>query len=383
MSTKGIRRKSLRARLRDNIRRVRRFLWKCLGVRLIKLEVFSKSTLIMVVLLIVGALALGWSNVDIALDYIWTENRSLWRLYWVGCYADWEEERDLPVLAHGESTDLKHCLNLCANYLYLAIQNNMCWCGNEYATRPEHKRLPKHECFNNSENSISPSGVYRTRTNKLEREEPETYVCVEDIYNKKLLSVVWSYRLSIYGSGRFRYVPMTNRQSCRKPSPDRPTVGSVWHRKATVTMAGHELCKKFDSRRTADFMWYWDKTITSKWNSTTSTAYFPLTPRFEFGLITEEERTTSSKRKYAYSFSGALTSPDRVTMADVVPKLSSSKGIIHTIKNWKPSLPKTNSERPEDTQADKYMSAKQYRGLLLDSVFTMCPIGHNPESYRI
>jgi len=119
------------------------------------------------------------------------------RRYWVGCYTAWLEQK-YTVLAQAENTDLEQCLKLCEYYLYMAIQGDKCWCGNEYATRPEHKRLPIWWCFKN-EKSKSPFAVYRTRANKLVRQEPEIYVCVEYIYTDKKYPYLQSFFFGVIG----------------------------------------------------------------------------------------------------------------------------------------------------------------------------------------
>jgi len=166
-------------------------------------------------------------------------------------------------------------------------------------------------------------------------------------------------------------------ENCWNTSSDWPIVGNVASPKATVTIGGHEFCHKHPGWRPPDFTYYWDKVFTSKWDSQKLTAYLPLSPRIELRLIVKEERKLASNRTFAYSFAGGITSENRKAMATEVPKLSSSKGFIHLVEQGHRHFQKNKTAR------EWYIDAEAYRSLLLNSVFTLSPIGNNVECFRI
>lgn len=122
--------------------------------------------------------------------------------------------------------------------------------------------------------------------------------------------------------------------------------------------------------------------------------FMPLGPRSEFRLVEEFEISSATKRRYLFNFIGSLSSQtrkklrqllipnDELTVVDDKPVketqslqryLVHGKGFLHTAERWKQKI----------NQGNGYISPEEYRTVLLDSSFTLCPAGHNPEAYRI
>lgn len=114
--------------------------------------------------------------------------------------------------------------------------------------------------------------------------------------------------------------------------------------------------------------------------------YLPLGARYEFRWVDIDEIVTSSQRKYLFNFIAALsTSSDRLSLKSTLDNMDQiadgneesvlpSRGFIHVIEEW--AQDPTNENNP-------YLSTEEYRTIVLESAFTLCPSGHNPESFRI
>lgn len=107
--------------------------------------------------------------------------------------------------------------------------------------------------------------------------------------------------------------------------------------------------------------------------------YFPLGPRTEFTLIEPFEVKSITSRQYLFNFIGSLSSPSRKLLNISLSSFSNQDRdtklpfFLHTTDRWRRDL----------TEENGYISPLKYRDILIDSIFTLCPYGHNPEAYRI
>lgn len=113
--------------------------------------------------------------------------------------------------------------------------------------------------------------------------------------------------------------------------------------------------------------------------------YLPLGPRIDswksFQKIQESPlffMTPASERKYAFNaiFSES-TSSSRAELAQIIDERQ-DKSELSIFK----SIAKEWNSRPNDPATDQLPTA-DYMEVLLDSVFTLAPAGHNPECFRI
>lgn len=115
-------------------------------------------------------------------------------------------------------------------------------------------------------------------------------------------------------------------------------------------------------------------------NSSQYPIYIPLGPREEFLYERIKDFKPASQRKYVYNFLGSMTSPSRsilksVLGADLATSANTKRfpNFLHITDKWHIKVTKSNG----------YIEPDQYKRVLLDSMFTLCPTGHNPEAYRI
>lgn len=110
--------------------------------------------------------------------------------------------------------------------------------------------------------------------------------------------------------------------------------------------------------------------------------YIPLGPREEFLQIriTPKDIVPSSKRAYLFNFLGSMTSYSRQVLKRVIfndldtdEKMKMYPSFVHITDKWHLKV----------TQSNGYIEPEEYRRVLLNSAFTLCPNGHNPEAYRI
>jgi len=113
--------------------------------------------------------------------------------------------------------------------------------------------------------------------------------------------------------------------------------------------------------------------------------YLPLGPRLDawtslqqHGRNPDFSIKSASKRRYAFN---AIFSKDtnqgRSQLAGIIEKengMSNMTNFIHVAEKWNRD---PNDPRTEQLNTDKYTE------VLLDSVFTLSPAGHNPECYRL
>ena len=128
----------------------------------------------------------------------------------------------------------------------------------------------------------------------------------------------------------------------------------------------------------------WNRTVRGAANSG-KPAYFPLGARFEFKHVTPPEILRASQRELLFNFVGTIsTSPSRKRMIESIESLNTSatsailgRGFFQVSKQW--------SGHPDSAKAQKdgYLGVDEYRAVLLKSVLTLSPAGHNPECYRL
>eukprot|EP00516_Mucochytrium_quahogii_P000776 CAMPEP_0203761706 /NCGR_PEP_ID=MMETSP0098-20131031/14744_1 /ASSEMBLY_ACC=CAM_ASM_000208 /TAXON_ID=96639 /ORGANISM=" , Strain NY0313808BC1" /LENGTH=479 /DNA_ID=CAMNT_0050655819 /DNA_START=271 /DNA_END=1710 /DNA_ORIENTATION=- len=145
-----------------------------------------------------------------------------------------------------------------------------------------------------------------------------------------------------------------------------------------LVATGDEFCRANGTHGRAHFRMYSGPLMTN--SSESSPIYLPLGPREEFRRITEDRVRLVAERQYMFNFIGSLTSPCRRKLVTEVKKFKSRSGkskaltgFVHIISKWSKKLTKQNG----------YILPAQYQEILLKSVFTLCPQGHNPEAYRI
>lgn len=226
-----------------------------------------------------------------------------------------------------------------------------------------------------------------------------TTVCVFE-RNPRQRSLFSTNMLSLFGSGKFTYQTMTATEcqhygTCKTKEesnihplcpPGSPTIGLVewvkccFHDRFTSAMTsptqnwdlaiatGDEYCAATDRGR-AHFRFY---------NRNNLTTFLPLGPREEFTRVRAEEVVPATNRKYLFNFVGSLTSTSRKVLAAELRSNSkktqvNKRGFVHVVDEWSKVISHKNG----------YLLPSEYRLVLMNSTFTLCPDGHNPESYRI
>mmetsp|Transcript_4100 Transcript_4100/g.6045 ORF Transcript_4100/g.6045 Transcript_4100/m.6045 type:complete len:703 (-) Transcript_4100:2613-4721(-) len=137
---------------------------------------------------------------------------------------------------------------------------------------------------------------------------------------------------------------------------------------ATRVVAGDEFCKCSQCNSSGvSFRQYFTTRM--------STPYLPLGPRYEFVSPARKEIKSSGARKFIFNFMGAPTSQSRKELVTLIESKTgefSKEIFVHLTPRWK-----------KDPSSSGYIAPEQYRTVLLDSVFTLCPAGNNPEAFRI
>ena len=274
-----------------------------------------------------------------------------------------------------------------------------------------------------STNSLPPQSAYY-RTNTVDKSA--TFVCViaQNQRQRSLFSRNIPY---LAGSGAFSYVvvkptPCQYQGTCRNADkarhplchPSMPTLfvnshmrccGVSRFRKCQTMLSkglfdlgvitGDEYCEVkrgasgktshafrqyFDSSLTRRFSTYFssslDKAASARETSLNLPHFLPLGPRYEFDRV-EQAFSPASLREVFFNFMGSATSPIRLDLAKTIETFReanpSMKHKLQIASKW------TTKIRP----GEGYVMPGEYRRILLDTVFTLCPIGHNPEAYRI
>ena len=134
---------------------------------------------------------------------------------------------------------------------------------------------------------------------------------------------------------------------------------------------GDEFCRATNTFGRAHFRTYAGPLVVNA--SLRAPMYLPLGPREEFERIAPIEVKLVRERRYVFNFLGSLTSPSRRVLIKELRAARAHKSFLHIVKEWAKKL----------TRANGYVPPQQYQTVLRDSVFTLCPQGHNPEAYRI
>jgi len=218
--------------------------------------------------------------------------------------------------------------------------------------------------------------------------------------------------LGEYGSGKYRFVVKNNCKwedrrvrliSYVKCCESLPKV--TRHVNAAVTefdvviVTGDEYCYVEDGR--SQYRQYWGSQLMGVARNVTVIEgykpskemmdlegiryplYIPLGPREEFLQVRinqEKDVLPPGKRTYVYNFLGSMTSWSRTVLKRVVARdLATPENqqkypsFVHITDKWHIKVTKSNG----------YIEPEDYKKVLLNSVFTLCPTGHNPEAYRI
>jgi len=228
-------------------------------------------------------------------------------------------------------------------------------------------------------------------------------VCVAVIQANKLHASIFRYKqLDRWGSGKYHY--RLKKDSDNHCPRDSPRIGMVNILKQTMTRdgiylnpeqkqgfdifiaSGDEFCALHDS--SFDFRQYYShknptENITLSEDETlTVPMYMPLGYRQEFEHVDAVKKATA--RKWLFNFVGSLTSDTRQDLRRHFQKKGSLAKYIHN-KNVRKNVGfvKVIDAWKQNVNTGGYLSPHRYRNLLLNSKFTLCPAGHNPEAYRI
>jgi len=136
---------------------------------------------------------------------------------------------------------------------------------------------------------------------------------------------------------------------------------------------GDEFCRThYITHNRVHFRPYYGPLVTN--TSLSSPIYLPLGPREEFSRVLPEQVKLIKERGLVFNFLGSLTSPSRQRLGVLInTSLKRFPSFTHVIKKWGKKL----------TASYGYLPPTKYRETLLNSIFTLCPAGHNPEAYRI
>lgn len=144
-------------------------------------------------------------------------------------------------------------------------------------------------------------------------------------------------------------------------------------RNSLVMVMGDEYC-----RCAQDFCGNPDLVFARQYYSTAyeKSLYVPLGPRQEFPLLREEENFPfASERKYKYNL---IVSPTSKVRKDLYAALTARQH-----NDGDAFLFMTPAFQANASEETGYVSPDEYRNVLLQSKFTLCPAGHNPEAFRI
>ncbi|KAH9260462.1 hypothetical protein BASA82_000140 [Batrachochytrium salamandrivorans] len=211
------------------------------------------------------------------------------------------------------------------------------------------------------------------------------------------------------GSGRFKYVPkaadcpwdwprvrlISYVKCCTSLKKVQRTINVANNEFDIMIVTGDEYCHVNDPRAqfrqyhgtnsmalskpqaTTPFIESFPQTML---NSNQYPIYIPLGPREEFLYERIKDFKPASQRKYVYNFLGSMTSPSRSILKSV---LGADLATAANTKRFPNFLHITDKWHIKVTKSNGYIEPDQYKRVLLDSMFTLCPTGHNPEAYRI
>eukprot|EP01035_Chromulina_nebulosa_P034291 gene34291-45997_t len=115
-----------------------------------------------------------------------------------------------------------------------------------------------------------------------------------------------------------------------------------------------------------------------------SIAFIPLGPRYDFGLIHQSLKATDyypANRTWLFNLIISPTSESRKRLVKVINSTSFSKSLkspipyfMNVASHWHGKF---------GAAAPDTINSTTYKQILLNSFFTLCPNGNNPESFRI
>lgn len=209
-----------------------------------------------------------------------------------------------------------------------------------------------------------------------------TKVCVQSA-NPRTASLFSSNYMALRWKGRFKYVPGN-----RMCPPTRPWIvlgeGERLPNATIRVITGDEGCvckaESCGDVQNVQFRQYHSSHYQT-WASAhgkSKTIWHPLGPRYEFGTIPREKVRPSDQRQLLFNMIVSPTSRARTSLYAALKHyvnkgaFGKHKIYLHMTPEWRPSLNGTG-----------YVSVPEYKELLVNSLFTLCPIGHNPEQFRI
>eukprot|EP00961_Rhodomonas_salina_P239812 3239540-Rhodomonas_salina.1 len=191
--------------------------------------------------------------------------------------------------------------------------------------------------------------------------------------------------MALRGKGKFRYIVAGARRKC---PPDRPWIllggrGKVANGTVRV-VPGDEWCgckvEQCGNVQQQQFRQYHSSHF-QEWaraNGKRETMWHPLGPRYEFGTIPREKVGPPDQRQLLFNMIVSPTSGARRKLYNFLNEtvhqggFGKHKVFLHMTPGWSTSL---NSRG--------YVKVPQFKEILANSVFTLCPVGHNPEQFRI
>jgi len=218
--------------------------------------------------------------------------------------------------------------------------------------------------------------------------------------NPRTASVFISKYLDYRGNGHFDYLTTSDAKNTKckdlpiikmvfqKDLPSWVSSKSIDYRKATYIVHGDEFCrcpnKYCSTDEFAPVRQYYSRkydNIDADIDTVTPPMYMPLGPRYDVvtNRIEEDDLKPSQNRQYYLNFIASPTNTDRRSLLNMLKEnpyfaKDSSKYFVHMTPGW--------SKMSADNAAG-YIKAEQYREILLESIFTLCPAGHNSEAFRI
>jgi len=231
----------------------------------------------------------------------------------------------------------------------------------------------------------------KVETSKFSGQQVE--VCTVAL-NPRQGSIFRTNLMSMLGTGKYTY-QIQKHGECKKTAPRvrmvpyvkccmdlgqvKKTIASSLKTYDVIIVTGDEYCA-VDTP--SDYRQYWGTGLIGRFDSNSEQQipkYFPLGPRAEFKRIEPAEVTSASRRKYLINFVGSPTSIPRRKLRDFfnseewASNSAAKDSYVHITDGWTQKV----------DLAKGYISSEDYREILLRSKFTLCPMGHNPEAYRI
>ena len=111
--------------------------------------------------------------------------------------------------------------------------------------------------------------------------------------------------------------------------------------------------------------------------------YLPLGSRYEFERVSPHQIPQASERRRLLNVIVSPTSKVRTTLVDSLSDGTKMKKSLENLNEGSLFVWKTPGFTKNATHARGFVAPQKYREILLDSKFTLCPAGHNPEAFRV